>query len=426
MSLFQRSLCMCVTLWSLAVIHAFGATSQVGTCTSFTPQFATIQAAVTAASSGQTIYVCPGSYPEQVAISTNLTLEGLQVGHSGLAAVTVPAGGVVVNATSLGGNPVAAQIVVTGGARVTISDLTVDGYGNGIATCATDLVGIYFQNASGTVTESAVLNEVLPAGFTGCQSGEGIYAESGSGGTSTINVNTTTVENYQKNGITGNSAGTTLTATNNTIVGQGSTTGAAENGIQIGFGATGTLTSNTVTDDVWGPDTSSDAGDAAAGILVYASSDVDIESNQVTDTQFGIVTVSDPTLGPADFTTIRSNSVSATHIFDAIDVCSNHNAIESNTINVADEAGIHLDDTCGTTGNNNTATGNTVNASCAGILKGSATTGNTITDIYYNVQNVVLAGDSCTLPASITPGSFLKKTVKVKKTGRPKFMPLRP
>jgi len=112
-------------------------------------------------------------------------------------------------------------------------------------------VGIYFQNASGTVTESAVLNEVLPAGFTGCQSGEGIYIESGSGGISTVNVNNSTVENYHKNGITGNSAGTTLTATNNPVVGQGSTSGAAENGIQIGFGATGTITSNTITDDIW-------------------------------------------------------------------------------------------------------------------------------------------------------------------------------
>jgi len=75
-----------------------------------------------------------------------------------------------------------------------------------------------------------------------------------------------------------------------------------------------------------GPDTASDPGDAAAGILVYASPNVDIESNQVTNTQFGIAVVSAAS-GAEDHTTVRSNSVNATHIFDAVDVCSNNNVI---------------------------------------------------------------------------------------------------
>jgi hypothetical protein len=48
-------------------------------------------------------------------------------------------------------NPVAAQILVQGPfvASVTITNLTVDGTGNGITGCSPDVQGILFQNASG-------------------------------------------------------------------------------------------------------------------------------------------------------------------------------------------------------------------------------------------------------------------------------------
>ena len=51
---------------------------QVGTCKSSMPSYTTIQAAVNAAAAGATVTVCPGTYPEQVTISKNLSLLGLQ------------------------------------------------------------------------------------------------------------------------------------------------------------------------------------------------------------------------------------------------------------------------------------------------------------------------------------------------------------
>jgi hypothetical protein len=393
---FRLAFWFCCVLALMFTIPAF-AQVEVGTCSTYTPVYSTIQSAVSAASAGEVIYICPGTYPEQVRITTSLTLEGLTSGGDQAAIVTVPAGGIPVR-DGIFGTPVAPQIYVADGANVTINNLIVDGNGNNIATCAIDLIGIYFQNASGVVTQSAVLNEVLPSGFTGCQSGEGIFAESISGSISNVTVNNSIIENYQKNGITGNEVGTTLTATGNTIVGQGSTTGAAENGLQIAFGAAGTITSNFVADDVWGPDTFSDTGDAATGILVYASSGVSITSNTVSSTQFGIAVDSDPVLGPANSTTIASNIINATRIFDAIDVCSNSNTVKLNTINGAAESGIHLDDTCtGSTGSNNTVKNNTVTLACAGILEGSGATGNSLTGgTYYNVGQALLTGsDTC-------------------------------
>jgi parallel beta-helix repeat protein len=49
-------------------------------CSGTTPQFATISAAVTAASAGDTIFVCPGVYNESVSITKSLTLLGAQNG----------------------------------------------------------------------------------------------------------------------------------------------------------------------------------------------------------------------------------------------------------------------------------------------------------------------------------------------------------
>src|SRR5262249_50071587 len=148
--------------------------------------------------------------------------------------ITVPPGGVVQNTTTIVSSfPTAAQVLIVPPAvSVTINNITVDGAGNNIQTCDLELIGIYFRNVSGQVTHSATVNQVPPPGFDGCQSGEGIWAHTATGGTINVNVNNSVVENFGKNGITGNETGTNLLATSNVIVGRGPTT-AAENGIQI-------------------------------------------------------------------------------------------------------------------------------------------------------------------------------------------------
>ena len=394
-------LLICVLLTGF-VSFSFGATTvEVGTCSSQYVQFSTIQSAVNSSPSGTIVLVCPGTYPEQVLLNKSITLKGftLSNGNSG-AIITVPAGGLVANATSLtSGLPIAAQILVQNTNKIVITNITVDGSNNLIASCSPNPIGIYFQNASGTVSHSAVLNEILGTGLEGCQAGLGIFVQSGNAGTSVVNVNNNIVQNYQKNGITGNEVGTSLTATSNTVVGEGPTTGAAENGIQIGFGATGTVGSNTTADDIWSPDNIGDPSDAAAGILVYASSGVSIKTNTVTNSQFGIAVVSDPTYGTADNSTINANKVNATHIFDAIDVCSNNNTVTANTLNSSDESGIHLDSSCGGAGNNNSVSSNVISVACAAILEGSGTSNPGVgVNTFYNVTNATLGADQCAAP----------------------------
>ena len=123
------------------------------------------------------------------------------------------------------------------------------------------------------------------------------------------------------------------------MIGAGSTNGAAENGIQLGFGATGKISGNTTIDDTWAPDTSSDTGDAAAGILVFGATNNTVSNNSVGSTQFRIF------IGD-NSDTVNANRVIGTQIFDGIDVCGNSNTVTSNVINSSSEAAIHLDDSC--------------------------------------------------------------------------------
>jgi parallel beta-helix repeat protein len=375
--------------------------------------FATIQLAVNAVPGGSTIDICPGNYPEQVVINKNLTLQGVADGGLDAAVIVAPGGGLLQNTSSLAtGNSIAAQILVQAPATsVKVSNLTVDGSNNGITGCGPNPIGIYYQNASGAVSRASVLNEVLGAGLTGCQAGLGIFVQSGGGGTSTVSIASSNVENYQKNGITGNEVGTTVTIKGNTVIGQGPTSGAAENSIQIGFGATGTISGNTVGSDVWAPDVFGDTGDAAAGLLVYASQNVTITSNNVNNTQYGIALAGDPSNGSADHNVVTKNTVSATHLYDGIDLCGSNNTASSNIINGSDESGVHIDDTCTGSAASDTAAFNTINSACAGILIGpSASSPTTSSNTYYNVGTLQLSGtDTCT-PA-LKP---VKKTVVAK------------
>lgn len=381
----------------LASQISFAASVVVGHCKSGLPSLATIQAAVNALPNGGTIFVCPGTYPEQVEVKTlatsNLTITGVQAGTPDASVVTSPAGGLVQNATTfhLGGNDIAAQIWVHNVKLplvVNISNLTFDAANNGI-TCGPSPVGILYQDASGTVAHVTTRNQTTPPGI-GCQSGYGILVQSDGTEPATLTVNNSTVHDFQKNGIVGQESGATLNANSNTVLGQGPTTGAAENGIEIAFGATGKITGNSVSDFIYSP-----GGVGASGILLFDSGHVTITSNTVANTQGGIV-IAETKPGNADLNTVTSNKVFGTHLFDGIDLCSDNNTVKSNTVNSSAEAGIHIDSGC-TSGNaGNVVTGNTINEACAGILTGLTPLSNTFSpDTFFNVVNTVVSGDSC-------------------------------
>jgi len=393
----------------LAGQSALASTVVVGTCKSGLTSFSTIQAAVNAAPNGSTIDVCPGTYSEQVTINgKSLTIIGVLSGTNDAAVLIPPAGGLTVNASDFAGKAVAAQVFVENATAVTISHLTVDGKGNALTGCGTNLIGIFYQNSSGKIVDDVARNQILDSSYQGCQIGLGIDVESDSSGPA-VTISNSSVHNYQKNGITaggpGTGVGPVMTITGNTVTGIGATAAIAQNGIQIGYGSTGKITGNSVTDDIY---TGGTVG--ASGILIYASSGVTASNNSVESTQFGIVTVSDPTYGAADNAVINSNHVGGTQAFDAIDLCSNGNTADSNSIFGSNaQSGVHVDDECpgpGATpsGTNNTVKNNTINEPCAGVLLGSGTPNTTSSNTFFNVTFTTLSGNSCAAGSAALTG----------------------
>lgn len=420
--------------------------------------FSTISAAVAAVPAGSTIYVCPGTYAEQVVITESLTLTGLAAnGASGAPAagannpvILSPAGGVTFNSNDLfqdstfpNGQPTAAQVLVqtpknflATPIKVNISNIAVDGSNNGLQDCNTDLVGIYYQNAWGTVNHVATRNQELSPSLFGCQDGLAIYVQSGygTGGSAEVTIENSSVHDYDKNGITADGSGTVATIAGNYVVGIGATPLIAQNGIQLSDGASGKISSNTVTDDVYV--NSSNCGSnggctSATGILLYDSggtsgSHVTISSNTVSNAQGGVVIITDGG-ETADYNDVTSNKITTSpsagiYLLDGIDLCSDHNTATSNTVFNSSGSGIHIDGQCTepdstTTGLDTTVTNNTINEACAGVLTGPGTgtgTGNSVSGTStFNVAQTTYAGDSC--PA----GAYIKAPSKTGARSRP-------
>lgn len=136
--------------------------------------------------------------------------------------------------------------------------------------------GVVARGASVNVTNSHVHN-IGDVPFNGAQHGLAIYfatVDTGSAtaqptctpGSTTGTISGNTVDNYQKGGIISNCAGTTVTVTNNAVTGLGPVSYIAQNGIQLGYGAKGTVSGNAVSGNAYtGTNLASSAGILVVG-----------------------------------------------------------------------------------------------------------------------------------------------------------------
>jgi parallel beta-helix repeat protein len=322
--------------------------------------FTHIQDAINAAAAGDRIRVCKGVYPEQLTIQKTLTLDA----DNG--AILMPSTMHQNTVSLFDSASIATAILVQNATNVTIRGLIVDGANSGIAECAPDLEGITFQNASGSVEHAAVRNFKLGAGLAGCQSGTGIFVQSGSGGTSNVDIVNCTVHDFQKNGITANEIGTSASIRGNVVTGLGPTTGAAQNGIQIGFGAEGEIEQNLVSNNVWSPcNAAATCTAVATNILVTGSDGVRVSGNRAGISQVAIFIA-------ANNATVSRNETFAAFVFDGVRIEGNQANVRGNEVFNGAEAGIFL------LGNNNTVRNNSITEAPIGIFKDTSSMGDLI------------------------------------------------
>lgn len=223
-------------------------------CNAGTAAFTSIQAAVNAAAPGDTIFICPGTYNEQVVVTTsNLTIRGAGASMTILRPSAVNPSGTDLNF----GVPMRPILLVDHAAGVTVSDLKIDGSSadggtRGVANCEFPTigayVGIYYRDSSGKVEATHVTNM---RSATVCT--RGFLSESDLAGASNVVLNGNLFDNYGDTGISCVRPNTNCMVTGNTVRGRGPVDDELQAGIVVRTRATATISGNVITDHYFLP-----------------------------------------------------------------------------------------------------------------------------------------------------------------------------
>jgi hypothetical protein len=146
---------------------------------------------------------------------------------------------------------------------------------------APNYYGILVLGASVNVS-GATVNGIGEAPHNGAQHGVGIAYREGATGT----ISGSSVSDYQKNGIVARDAGTSVSVSGNTVSGAGPVGYIAQNGIQISYGATGSVTGNSISDNAY-----TGTSVTACGLLMFQADGVKQSKNSFSGDQKNLCSV---------------------------------------------------------------------------------------------------------------------------------------
>jgi predicted extracellular nuclease len=189
---------------------------------------------------------------------------------------TLDGDGHTISAFDRSGSPFLGAVVANAGAIAHVVDLGVTAYELADVCHAGDdrLRGILLDGAAGSVQGARVSG--VDQGSSGCQEGNGIEVRNEpfdtTGPDVSVTVQGNTVTDYQKTGIAMNGS-VVVSGVDNVVTGWGPTGVIAQNGIQVGFGATAFLRGNSVSGNSYtGPD-------VACGLLFFEADGVRQQAN---------------------------------------------------------------------------------------------------------------------------------------------------
>ncbi len=341
-----------LVLAGMTAVPMMAATYEVGTCVSGVPkanQFTTITDAINAAAPSSTIWICPGTYPEQLYISKPLTLHGRSQSNTDRPVVTVPLSniggepGLLINVTSVvTGWEFAAQIVVKNvnpPGQVKIFGITVDGSGYSFG-CSAQMAGIFYASGTSGIIGNNTLRYQQNGGC-----GYPIWVENGAAPVQTIFVNSNSVHDFGNTGIT--AASSQVPSFLTAYVRGNFVTGGTSPADILTLNTAGSIARNVVTGGTIGME-DTDLDQQAAGIVIEDNVVADVltspgvgivaregdtaSSNQVSNvtTAFYLQGGSTASPGPS----LQSNTVKNVHTAFEYD-CTANATVKTNTVNDA-------------------------------------------------------------------------------------------
>jgi hypothetical protein len=253
------------------------ASTPVGADTSCSsPGYTTVQAGINAAAPGEQVNVCTGTYTEQIEIEKAVKLTQAQGGVT-LQMPSNPAPSKTGCDTEAGVEPGQIdEVSVCTKGDVTISGLKIVALAP-IETCAGGLNGIF---VAGGATLTASGDQIVGASttlnsFKGCQ--HGLAVEVGNhhaGEIGHAKLESDAISGYEKNGPTATNPDSTLLVKGSVITGEGPSAFIAQNGIEVAFGAKGTVSDTTISGnecEVAGVCSSTSLEEQATGLLFFGA-----------------------------------------------------------------------------------------------------------------------------------------------------------
>lgn len=321
-------------------------------CDSAVKAFKTVQAGVDAASAGDTVLVCPGTYPEQVAIDR--TKDGLRLRGAGHWTARIAPSEIV---------PKTAILEIEAGAdRVSVSGLNIR-----YRTTQTPIAGSCDFAVAGIMVsgdDARIRGNLVDAtgpGRLGCGLVTGILVGTSHGASPSAAVRYNVVQDFGLNGIIGNGLGLRLTVFRNVIrfhhkgliqppnrrapakTGPAGSLGIGRGvGISIVTGSSGVVRENTIEGSLPGRGPLSAAPDAlylGEGIQVgIGSPPSEIRGNRIYRTQAGILSYQDVLAAQSvDGPTIAGNiAISGEYgiVLRGLDAQVEENQAQSNVVGV--------------------------------------------------------------------------------------------
>lgn len=275
-------LVLTTAILSLVVASAAGAGTTRSVCSSGC-SYSTIQAAIDAASDGDTIAVGAGTYTEQLTDTKSLTLVGAGAAQTVIAPVSlIPDAAGMRSIVRIGGSPSVSSEV---------SGFTIRG-----PVAALDAGVMVCDGATANIHDNAVRDIRESVALSGAQRGIAIrVGRQALAMTGNATIADNVITGYQKGGIVVDNAGSNAVISGNTVTGEGPTAVTAQNGIQVSRGATASISGNTISANNYTP-----GSNIGAGMLLYQPGSVTVGPNTVNGDEVGLWTDTQSVLGSID------------------------------------------------------------------------------------------------------------------------------